>query len=147
MRRCQSSSPSFFSARCTLITILPLHSTDGETEAHRGEGILMRSCGASEAADQNFESSALCPTRSAWPSQATESRGHFIESQSEVSKEKKKRSSRRSSQGWSAAQLVPGLREGGNDAARARGSLRSTIRRESACGGSQRGHRGSGKDV
>lgn len=30
---------------------------------------------------------------------------------------RKKSSSRRSSQGWSPAQLVPGLREGGNDAA------------------------------
>lgn len=99
-------------------------------------------------ADRTLDSrsSALCPTRSARPSQAVGSRGHFIESRSEVSKKKeKKRSSRRSSQRWSPAQPVPGLGEGGNDAAWARGSLRSTIRRESACRGSQdRG--GSGKD-
>lgn len=97
--------------------------------------------------DQKLDSrsSALCPARSAWPSQAMGSRGHFIESWSEVLKEKKKSSSRQSSRGWSPAQPVPGLREGGNDAAWARGSLRSTIRRESACG-SQEDCRGSGKD-
>lgn len=86
-------------------------------------------------------SSALCPARSARPSQAVGSRGPGIESQSEVSKKKKKkekkRSSRRSSQGWRPAQPVPGLGEGGNDAAWARGGLRSTIRRESACRGRQ----------
>ena len=70
----------------------------------------------------------------------------FTESEREVSKEKEeKRSSRQSFQGWSPAQPVPGLREGGNDAAWARGSLRSTIHRESACGGSQ-DCRGSGKE-
>lgn len=39
----------------------------------------------------------------------------FIESRSKVSK--KEKGSRRSSRDWSLARLVPGLREGGNDAA------------------------------
>lgn len=145
----EDSFPSSI-ARCTLTTILQLHFTDGETVAHRGEGTLPRSHRASKAEHRpepglQVQCSLPYKVSLAKPGNG-EQRTFSLNQRVKFRRRRKKRSSRRSSQGWSPAQLVPGLREGGNDAAWGRGSLRSTIRRESACGSSQKNCRGSGKD-
>lgn len=80
----------------TLTTILPVHFTDGKTEAHRGKGALLRSHRTSKAECRpapklQVQCSLLHTTRSAWPRQAMGSRGHFIESYSEISKKKGKK--------------------------------------------------------
>ena len=137
-------------ARCTLTTILQAHFTDGNIEVRRREGTLPRPHRASKAEHRPelrlqiqgslpYEVNLAKPGSGEQRTFSLNQRGKFRR------RRKKKRSSRRSFQGWSPAQPVPGLREGGNDAAWARGSLRSTIHRESACGGSQF-CRGSGKD-
>lgn len=144
---CKGNSSSSV-ARCTLTTILQVHFTDGKTKVHRREGTLLRSHRTSKAEHRpelRLQIQGSLPNEVNLAKPGSGEQRTFSLNQRGKFRRRRKRSSRRSSQGWSPAQPVPGLREGGNDAAWARGSLRSTIHRESACGGSQ-DCRGSGKD-
>ena len=142
MRGCKGSSPTLFYG-----WVHPPHATTScsaspmERQTHRGRGSHPGSHMVSDT-ECRLEPGlqAQCSLPRQWGAEDI-SLNHRVK----FRRRRKKSSSRRSSRGWSPAQQVPGLWEGGNDAAWARGSLRSAIRRESACGGSQ-DCRGSGKD-
>lgn len=123
-------------ARFTLTTILQAHFTDGNIEVRRREGTLPRPHRAAKAEQTRAQTPdpGLSTLRGQLAKPGSgEQRTFSLNQRGKFRRRrKKKRSSRQSFQGWSPAQPVPGLREGGNDAAWARGSLRSTIHRESA---------------
>lgn len=121
-----------------LLTIL-LHFTDGKREAHKEEGTVPQDIPSSTQTrlHLNSRSCALCPIERGQLGQARRWEAEDISLNHKVQFRRKGKSSRRSSQGWSLALLVPGLSEGGNDAAWACAGLRSTIRQEFASNSSQ----------